>query len=354
MGTIKCKSCGATLKYEPGTTKLICEYCGAENIIEEEKTGINEYDFNEALNKESENKVTQDVRTVRCKGCGAIINLDDKTVSKKCPYCSTPLILEDSEVRNLIKPEAILPFKITQKQAIEKFRNWIKKLWFAPNDLKKYYSTEKITGCYMPYWTFDSNTLTYYTGKRGEYYYTTETFTNSEGKTETRRVRNIRWYPVEGQLKYYFDDVPVCATKSLPLLYIEKLEPWNFKDLKPFNTAYLQGFESETYTVDVKEGFTRAKLRMDATIKDMVRQNIGGDEQRISSLATQYNEIKHKLIFLPIWISAYRYNNKVYRFLVNGDTGEIQGERPYSFWKIFFTVLLVIAVIGAIIFFLNH
>jgi len=353
METIKCKNCGAVLKYKPGTTNLICEYCGTENIIKEEVKEIKEYDYNQAINIEQSTKESLKVRTVRCKGCGAIINLDEKTVSKTCPYCSTPLILEDSEVRNMIKPEAVLPFKIDKKQAIEKFRTWIKKLWFAPNDLKKYYTTEKISGCYMPYWTFDTNTFSYYEGQRGEYYYVTETYTNSSGKTETKNVRKIRWYSVDGNINHYFDDVPVCATKSLPLLYIEKLEPWNFNNLKPFNPSYLQGFDSETYTVDVKEGFARAKSRMDATIRGLVKNDIGGDEQRVSKIDTQYNDIKYKLIFLPIWISAYRYKNKVYRFLVNGDTGEIQGERPYSFWKIFFTVLLVIAIIGAIVFFSN-
>ncbi|MBV9774716.1 MAG: hypothetical protein JO040_12240, partial [Gemmatimonadetes bacterium] len=73
--------------------------------------------------------------------------------------------------------------------------------------------------------------------------------------------------------------------------------------------------------------------------------DIGGDEQRIHSTDTRYDDVTFKHILLPVWISAYRYREKVYRRLVNARTGEVQGERPWSWIKIALLVLFVAALV---------
>jgi hypothetical protein len=146
-----------------------------------------------------------------------------------------------------------------------------------------------------------------------------------------------------------FDDILVIASHSLPKNYTERLEPWNLSQLVPYNDKYLGGFRSESYQVDVPTGLNEAKEKMIPIIRSTVRSDIGGDEQRITTMNTTYSDITFKHILLPIWISSYRYKGKVYRFLINGQTGEVQGERPYSALKIMLAVLLVIAVIVGII-----
>ena len=143
-----------------------------------------------------------------------------------------------------------------------------------------------------------------------------------------------------GHVDNLFDDVLVVASKSLPREYVEKLEPWELQNLVPFNESYLSGFKTESYQIDLKEGFDDAKIKMDERIRAAVCSDIGGDHQRIHTLNTIYNNITFKHILLPIWISAYQYKEKVYRFLINGLTGEVQGERPYSWIKISLTALL--------------
>jgi len=148
----------------------------------------------------------------------------------------------------------------------------------------------------------------------------------------------------------FFNDILIVASKSLPHKYLRKLEPWDLESLVTYDSKYLSGFRTETYKVDLKEGFDKAEDIMKKTIKKLVKKDIGGDHQRISNMNVSHNDVHFKHILLPVWISSYRYKQKVYRFVVNARTGEVQGERPYSFWKIFFTSLGGIAIIATVVY----
>lgn len=353
---IKCKDCGANLKFSPGTTHLKCEYCGAQNEIETEShTNITENDFERFLDEKAHLEEKQEISTVKCDNCAASTTLPPNVTSSNCPYCDTPLVIKHASTSTIIKPAYLLPFKIDRKKANEEFVKWAGSLWFAPNKLKEYakHSSEKLNGLYMPYWTYDTATVTEYTGQRGEYYYVTETYTDSEGKRQTREVRHTRWYGASGTVYNNFDDLLVISSRSLPEDLANELEPWDLNELTAYNDKFLSGFITESYQVDLKAGFEKAKERMRVPINQSVMSDIGGDEQRITSTDTAYNDITFKHILLPLWLSSYRYNDKVYRFLINARTGEVQGERPYSAIKIALFVLMILAIIAVIVFMVN-
>jgi len=344
-----CKGCSGKLQFAPGTNHLKCPACGTENEIEVSTQILEELDFEQFLSNFEKESDVQEVITIKCNGCGAQTTFNPNVVSDSCPCCGSPLVLKNATSSHSIQPKALLPFSITQERAFEQFRLWINKLWFAPNKLKHYArQLDKLTGLYIPYWTYDSNTSSDYTGERGDNYQTTETGPVMEkGKmvVKTHTVTKIRWSSVSGHVDNVFDDVLVVASRSLPREYVEKLEPWELEDMLPFNESYLSGFKTESYQVDLKEGFDDAKIKMDERIRASVCRDIGGDHQRIHSLNTVYNNITFKHILLPIWISAYMYKDKVYRFLINGKTGEVQGERPYSWVKIALVSILAAAII---------
>lgn len=350
---VTCKQCAAKLTFAPGTTSLKCEYCGAENEIEIKTDAVEEIDFEKFLNEKYSSVQKQEISTVRCNSCGAQTTFDKNVVSDLCPFCGSVLVVKDPITQSIVKPGSLLPFKIDTNKAFVQFQTWLKKLWFAPSDLKKFATQqEKLKGMYIPYWTYDSNTSSRYTGQRGTNYQTTESYTTTEnGKTvsKTRTVTKIRWTNVSGNVSNVFDDVLVLASKSLPKKYTEKLEPWDLDQLVNYDEKFLSGFRTETYQVDMKDGFTEAKTKMEPVIRNSVNHDIGGDHQRITTLSTTYNDVSFKHVLLPVWISAYKYNDKVFRFLVNGRTGEVQGERPWSWIKITLAVLAGLAIIGGII-----
>ncbi len=357
---LACTSCGAILKFKPGTNCLVCEYCGATNeIVTPDIAGqiqeINLEDFL-AIKFEQEEKI--EVATVKCNSCGAISTLDPHISSDTCPFCASVLVVKSGSTASIHKPNCVLPFGIDEKNAIRNFSAWLKSLWFAPNELKQYgNNAEKLNGMYLPYWTFDCHTSSSYTGQRGEDYYETETYTaheNGKSVTRIRQVLKTRWYAASGTVSNAFDDLLIEATRSLPQNILRSLEPWDVKNFVAYNDKYLSGFRTETYVVDVKSGYQQAQQRMDPIIREAICLDIGGDRQLIHFVNTTYNKPTFKHVLMPIYISAYRYNKKVYQFLINARTGEVQGERPYSAIKIALTSMLILIVFMVVIFFFGN
>ena len=171
--------------------------------------------------------------------------------------------------------------------------------------------------------------------------------------SQTRQVRRTRWYPATGRVWVDFNDILVPASDTLPRKYVDELEPWDLPALTPYADEYLSGFQSESYTTDLRAGFNLAKDKMVPDIDSKIRWDIGGDEQRIHSKTTYYQNITFKYILLPVWISAYRFKDRTFQFLVNARTGEVQGERPWSWIKITLLVIFILALIGVIVYFAN-
>ena len=342
-----CKQCGATLQFAPGTLALKCPYCGTENEIPQSGARVVEHDFSAQL-RELERSADQiEQITVHCNNCGAETTLKPNVTADRCPFCGGPIVAQGKSTRQ-IKPQALLPFYISKQQSADSFRKWIAGLWFAPSELSKRAEAAQIAGVYVPAWTYDADTRSDYTGQRGDDYWDTETyssFENGRHVTRTRQVRRTRWRSASGTVSNTFDDVLVLASRSLPESCAQKLEPWDLGNLTPYQDEFLSGFVSESYQVGLPEGFEVAKGIMAPVIEQMIRQDIGGDHQRISSVDTQYFDVTFKHVLLPVWISAYLYAGKTYRFLVNARTGEVQGERPYSWIKITLTVLAGIVAI---------
>ncbi len=353
---IVCKNCGGKLNFAPGTESLECPYCNTKNEIEVDaellEKAHTEIDYMAFINKQTDTAPKVEVLTVKCDGCGAETSFDLNVVSGNCDFCGSPLASKEGHKAKLIEPGGLLPFKIKDKEGINLYKTWLKKLWFAPNKLKsRARQAEKISGIYIPYWTFDAQTTTDYRGRRGDDYYDEETYYDDDGEEQTRSVTRTEWTGVSGRVARFFDDVLVAASNTLPTKYLDALEPWDLENLLPYDTKYLSGFKSESYQDSLEGGFDIAKKKMESVIEDDIRRDIGGDHQEISNYNTSYDNITFKHILLPIWISAYKYQDKVYRFMVNGRTGEVKGERPYSWIKIILAILAVIGI-GVGIYFL--
>jgi DNA-directed RNA polymerase subunit RPC12/RpoP len=362
-----CVKCGARLDFDPKARALACPYCGHTERVQPGRTEAVERDLEEYLSRQSgESTVAGRSSEVKCGTCGAVVLLEGTVAADRCPYCGTFLENKPEAAQSMIAPEWLLPFAVDQRKASEAFNRWLAGLWFAPGALKRFADLGRLNGVYVPFWTFDSMTYTFYTGARGDNYlepetYTeTETYTDSDGQvrtrevTKTRMVTRILWTPVRGEVQHFFDDVCVCASTSLPPRYAATLTPKELKGLEEFKSEYLSGFTTERYTVGPKEGFETAKQIMDGVIRGLCVQDIGGDHQRLDSVETQHLGVTFKHILLPVWLASYRYQDRTYRVLVNGQTGHVLGDRPYSWAKILALVLTILAVVAAVVYFVSR
>ncbi|SIS39662.1 hypothetical protein SAMN05421766_101477 [Zobellia uliginosa] len=343
-----CANCGAELKFKPGTHQLVCEYCGYEEFIEQAKSSLEELELQHYLKVVGDNAYTQTIDVLHCKNCGANQHVKENYKSLQCIYCSEPLIIEDVEEEGWILPMALVPFQIDARKAKILFKNWVNGLWFAPNKLKRAaLDPEGLHGLYVPYWTFDANLSARYEGQRGDYYYETHRVKTKNG-TQTRQVRKTRWSRVSGSVSGFVDDILINASQKKRQEIPPKVAQWDVKELVPFNSKYLSGFVTEKYSISLKEGHHLSFQEAKEIAYSWIRRDIGGDTQRITQSDITLADETFKHILLPVYISSYRYDNKEYNFYINGQTGQLSGTRPYSFYKIFFLVLFIVVIIAII------
>lgn len=366
-----CRKCGASLLFQPGQHSLVCTYCGHRQDIDpgispaqdggralqwdaaHKSPDLVELPLNDWLERDRDSDLTAEIRDLSCPNCGARIEMGGNLHSGQCPFCATPVVLDNGTARR-IKPQGVLPFALTEAQAHQAMEDWLGSLWFAPSGLLAYARRgRKLTGIYAPFWTFDARTRTDYSGQRGDYYdekvYVTQNV-NGRSQRVAQQVRRVRWRHLSGQVSRDFNDVLVLASTSLPRDFGDGLAPWDLSQVMPYRPDYLSGLAAEGYTIALSDGHRTARQEMAGVILSDARRAIGGDEQRVEQLRTDHMDETFKHILLPIWIAAYRYNGKGYRFVVNGQSGRVKGERPWSIWKIAAAVIAVLIALAALLY----
>lgn len=341
-----CGQCGADVRWDPGATSLKCEYCGALRAVEAPAAAVQEKSVDAELRKPRDLGWGAERKVVACKRCGAHTTFDPHVAASECAFCGTAAVVEAPVGANFVRPEGLLPFKVPRDTAVSSFRNWIGGLWFRPNDLKTRSRLAKINGAYIPFWTFDAATDSWWTAEAGYYYYV-NVQVQENGRSVTKRERRVRWEPASGALQKFFDDVPVPASRGIESDLCCDIEPFPTDDLIAYEPSYLSGFLAEENAIDLPEALETAKERMRGEIRSACAQEVPGDTHRNLNVSTTFSALAYKNCLLPIWIAAYEYHGKAYRFLVNGVTGKIAGKAPWSWAKI--TMAVIAALIVAMI-----
>ncbi|RZA23388.1 MAG: primosomal protein N' (replication factor Y) - superfamily II helicase [Proteobacteria bacterium] len=347
----RCPNCGGQQIFDPNLNALRCDSCGQSQKIDEAGgfDSVVEYDLLEGMQKLPERGLGRPTRTLSCQGCGAIISFGVEETAGVCSFCASAQVLELDSHRQTLRPESLVPFSKTKDVAQNHFASWLSGLWFRPNDLKKRASVSKIQGVYIPYWVFDATVDSEWSALAGHYYYTTETYTetvNGQSQTRTRQVRHTRWVPASGQRRDIYDDYLICASKGLPKALADRLDTYSTKSLLPYDPSYLSGFKAEEYQIDLKPAWTQAVHSMESIQTDRCSGDVPGDTQANLRVHNEFSDTRFKHVLLPVWIAAYQYKDKTFQFLVNGQTGEVEGHAPYSVWKITFAVIIALILMS--------
>ena len=341
-----CDACGSDMRFDPAARAMRCDHCGNRQALppasaRARAAALAEMDLRAAL-AGAPPEMVEETHATQCPNCGARFELDPAERASECPFCATPVVASGGTDRH-IRPAALLPFALPEEEARGKLKGWLATRWFAPNALKTYARAgRRMAGIYAPHWTFDAETATDYTGQRG--IARTETYRNAKGQIQTRT--RMDWYPARGRVRVSFDDLIVLGSASLPEALTDGVAPWDLPALSPYRPEVIAGFRAEAYTVDLPAAWAAAQERMVPAIHSAIRRDIGGNAQRISSTRTVTAEETFRHVLLPLWIAAYRYGGKSYRFVVNGATGKVAGERPYSWIKIALAALAALILAG--------
>ena len=341
--TFSCSGCGARPVWDPSGRDLKCPYCGAHTPVDIDMTAPEEYDILSAPAAEA-HYWGEEKHVVRCEGCGAQTILGPGESATFCAFCGSPHVLDDQSAAG-IAPESVIPFLVPQETAVSSFRKWLKGKFFAPGKAKKMAMLGQILGVYLPHWTYDSDTVSRYTGREGHYYYVDVPVTvNRNGKMvrEIRRERRTRWVPTSGVVAQRFDDVLIAGSERLPENLLSRVRPFDLSGLCRYRAAFLSGFSAEKAAVDVQTGWQRAQVPIEQEMRELARRDIlrRADEAQVTGLQSEHSNVRYKLTLLPMFVSSFTYKQKSYHVLVNGQTGKCGGQSPVSALRVALVVLL--------------
>lgn len=344
--TSKCESCGYSMVFNPDVQALSCSHCGGTKaIVSVGGTQKREYNTLSTLSKNANAKAV-----FECDGCGAKTNVNENSVSGVCPYCGSSNLHKLEQTIDFM-PDGIVPFSITKEKARESYKQWIKTRKFVPNKLKSSAKVNKMEGYYFPCWNFDFNVNTSYSGVGLERHTRTVRRRGPNGKIITDHETYYTRHPFSGKRFDEFANEATVASNHVNDLELAQLGRYGISDnLKVYNTAYLLGFLSSEFSINLHDGLKNAKSNAERTIEQRAKDSHNYDGYASFSMTNDYSNIKWQYIYLPVWICNFKYQKKDYRFLVNGFTGHVTGKVPRSGWKIFGLVMGILLGVAAIAF----
>jgi hypothetical protein len=344
-----CPACGAQAEWNPASQKLVCPYCGTESPYEINRTtgAIEEIDLVKTLRELPESMRGWNAvrRTVRCQNCRAVMVFDPARVGQNCEFCGSPALVDYAELKDPIRPQSLLPFKVPETEVRERIRRWYASKWFAPRKLRSRALVDTVHGVYLPYWTFDAQVTCAWRAEAGYTYYTSETYRDGQGRIQTRQVQHVRWEPASGRIQHFFDDEPVPGTQGVRVDLLKRIEPFPTAELVPYDVAMLSGFVVEHYQVVLLDAAQRSIDQMTSHLRVLCGEQVPGDTYRGLEISPEFSGRTFKHILVPVWLLTYTYGPRTFQVLANGYTGKIDGTYPVSPWKVLAAIAFALLIV---------
>lgn len=287
--------------------------------------------------------------------------MDPGERSFTCPFCDSNYVVELPADSQRAQPEFVVGFAISPDDAAAKFRAWLGEGgWFRPGDLSTARADGKLRGVYLPFWSFSTLAQSDWSAQIGEYWYRTETYTayeNGKAVTRTREVQETEWWNLSGKHHNYYSGYLVTGSKGLKQADADRIKPYHLAALKRYEPYFLAGWLCEDYSIDHEAAQKICQQEFYRWEQTAVAAFLPGDTHRAVAVQTEFSDTTADLILLPLYLLSYRYGDKVYRFMVNGQTGHVISEKPLSPLRIGLAVaggLLLLLLAWLLIYFSRH
>lgn len=338
-----CPNCNSELNFDSESQNLRCLHCNTQIPIASGVEVIEEHQISEYFQASHCPVNELQSITYRCSKCGKD-NISTQDIAFfECRYCGNNVINTEAYRTKPVVPASMVPFEISKEEALNAFQAWIGKGFWNDSDLKKMALNDAMQGYYVPFWTFDSQTESKWSGDSGRYYYVDVTYTDSQGKSQVRQERRTDWTYRSGHFSHFFDDVLISASKEFNQEIIREIYPFHLNSLKPYHQEYLLGWSAKAYDEDMTRSYSLFRQYIDGRIEQACEELLREDTFRNLSVETEYSKETFKHMLLPVWHCQYLFKGKPYFYIVNGQTGKIYGKKPLSVTKI--TIAVIIAII---------
>ena len=367
----KCPACTGPLHFVGASGKLECDFCGGKYDVAEIEALYADKEAKAVEATEKANEKTEQnrkkleemeaqgwdtsgmssdwgaeadgMKAYNCPSCGAELICDASTAATSCPYCGNPSVVP-GQFSGALKPDYVIPFKLSKDDAIAALKKHYKGKPFLPKAFTKGNHIPEIKGVYVPVWMFNG---------RAEGHVEYEgliSHVHTEGDYE---VTTTEHYDVRRGGDIAFEKVPVDASSKMPDDHMDSIEPYNYKDLKPFSTAYLPGFLADKYDVSVADSQERADSRCTASLEAALRRTANMYDTCVplnQDIRLKRGKVHYAL--LPVWMLHTKWNGKDFLFAMNGQTGRLVGDLPTDmgkFWTTFAAIAIPVTALATLI-----
>ena len=361
----QCPACTGPLHFVGSSGKLECDYCGSKFDVAEIEALYAEKEQKAAEAQKAAEKTQQKaqsaaeasgwdaselgsdwgedsarMRSYSCPSCGAELICDETTAATSCPYCGNPSVVP-GQFSGSLRPDYVLPFRLSKDDAVKALKAHYKGKPFLPRTFTQENHVQEIKGVYVPFWMFDGE------AEGSAQFEATRSRCYRSGEYEVTETDHFDVFR-EGSIA--FARVPVDASSKMPDDYMDSIEPFDYKDLKAFSSAYLPGFLADKYDVSAEESAQRADTRCEGTLVAALADTVEGYDfcTPVSQDVTLHRGKVHYAL-LPVWMLSTKWDGKNYLFAMNGQTGKLVGDLPTSAGKFWGTFAAIAGALTAVL-----
>ena len=370
----QCPACTGPLHYSAKSGKLACDYCGSSFDVAEIEALYARKEAEAAAAKQAADAKAEaaqaakaeaaeaaaasggwdtsdlsrdwgaeadGLRVYSCPSCGAELICEESTAATSCPYCGNPTVVP-GQFSGALRPDFIVPFKLSKEDAVKALKSHYKGKFFLPKSFTGENHVQEIRGIYVPFWMFDGE------AEGDAHYEAARSRTYRSGDYE---ITETKHYDVYRAGTVTFEKVPVDASSKMPDGHMDSIEPYDYKELKPFSTAYLPGFLADKFDVTVEQSRQRADQRCEGTLASALRGTVKRYDLcvlRESSVHLRRGKVHYAL--MPVWMLNTKWHGKDFLLAMNGQTGKLVGDLPVSwgkFWGLFAAIAVPLSVISS-------
>jgi DNA-directed RNA polymerase subunit RPC12/RpoP len=338
----KCPQCGATTRFDVAEGGVACENCGyvaAKNSSQVGKSAA-ELEFTLETLQLAQQGWGTTRKLLHCDSCGADLSIPENSITVTCPFCASNKVNVRISPSDNFRPRFLIPFKIQPNETHQRAMDWMGKGWFHPKELTSNALLDRFTGVYLSFWTFSADILAAWKAEVGyerqESYY--------DPATKSRRTRTvIDWRWRDGQVSIHYPDLLIEGNQHISHKILERLYPFNLNDLVVYNPDFLAGWQALTYDISLTDAWERGKATMREKSKDSCYSDINSAHVRNFTMKADFADESWRYILLPIYITAYKFEEKVYQVMLNGQSGMVAGQKPVAWWKIWLAIALLVS-----------
>jgi DNA-directed RNA polymerase subunit RPC12/RpoP len=336
-----CPQCGAPTKFDVASGGVACEHCGYNAPVQAVQVGTQAVEGEFSLETLAESRQGWGIsrRQLHCDACGAEIELAENAMTATCPFCASNQVNLRQSPGDHMRPKFLVPFMVQTADCQQRARDWLGKGWYHPKALAATAAVQPFTGAYLPFWTFSADVQASWKAEVG--HERTESYYDSGSKSWRTRIK-IEWRWENGQVSAEYRDLLVVGSSHLSRVLLKRIQPFKLENLVTYNPDYLAGWQAQVYDIPLETAWEEGKATMREQSKQQCHQDIHSSHVRNFSMTADFGEEAWRFILLPVYLTAYRYEERVFQVLVNGQSGAIGGQKPVDWWKIWLVIALML------------